>query len=96
MDFPGDITIITLTKEYLKKAIKLVETVFTDEDDSVKREIEASVSEKKFQKYITKVDRHTRSLEYFISVNDKKKVMGIIGIYTLIENYQDTLWIGWY
>ena len=96
MEFPEGITIIPLNKEYLKKAIKLVESVFTDEEDSVRREIEASVYEKKFQQYITKVDRHTKSLEYFIAVDAKGRLIGIIGMYTLIENYKDTLWIGWY
>ena len=96
MDSDVDIEILILTKKYLNEAVKLVESIFTDEEESVKREIEASVDGKKFQKYVTKVDRHIRSLEYFITVNIKGKVVGVIGIYTLIENYEDTLWIGWY
>lgn len=96
MDFDKDMEILILTKKYLSKGIKLVESIFTDEEESVKKEMEASVDEKKFQKYVTKIDRHIRSLEYFIAVNTKGKCVGIIGMYTLIESYEDTLWIGWY
>lgn len=96
MDFEGDVEILSITKEYLNKGVKLVESIFTDEDESAKRELEASIDEKKFQKYVTKIDRHIRSLEYFVAVNTNEKVVGLIGMYTLIENYEDTIWIGWY
>jgi len=96
MDFDGDIEILILTKKYLNKGVKLVESIFKYEDESSKREIEASVDEKKFQKYVTEIDRHIRSLEYFVAVNTKGKCVGIIGMYTLVENYEDTLWLGWY
>ncbi|EHI98421.1 GCN5-related N-acetyltransferase [Clostridium sp. DL-VIII] len=96
MDSDEDIEILVLTKKYLNKSIKLVETVFTDEEESMRKEIEASIDEKKFQKYVTKIDRHVMSIEYFTAINSKKKVIGFIGMYTLIENYENTIWLGWY
>lgn len=96
MESQGEIKIQLLTKEYLKTAVKLIETTFTDEEESGRKEVEASIDPKKFQKYVMKIDRHVRSLEYFIAIDSRGKGVGIIGVYTLIENYEDTIWIGWY
>ncbi len=90
------INIISLTKKDLKKAIRLVESVFKDEDESAKRELEASVYPRKFEKYVKKRERDIKTLEYFVAVNARGRLVGIIGAYTLGVDYADTLWIGWF
>ena len=96
MDKAKSINIIKLTIEYLKSAIKLVNTVFDEEDEYPKAEIKASINEQWFNEYKSKYDNELISLEYYIVTNEKQKVIGIIGLYELEGDYQDTMWIGWF
>ena len=96
MDKANSINIIKLTKEYLKSAINLVNAVFDEEDEYPKAEIKASINEQWFNEYKSKYDNNLISTEYFIVTNEKQKVKGIIGIYELEGDYQDTMWIGWF
>lgn len=90
------IEIIPLTKKYLNDGITLVKSIFKDEGKSLRRELEASVDERKFSKYIKKYDRDMKSLEYFIALDKNEKVLGIIGLYSISKDFQDTYWLGWY
>lgn len=96
MDKANSINIIKLTKEYLKSAINLVNAVFDEEDEYPKAEIKASINEQWFNEYKSKYDNNLISTEYFIVTNEKQKVKGIIGIYELEDDYEDTMWIGWF
>lgn len=95
----GFIDIIPLTVKHLNQGITLVKSTFKDEGKSLKRELEASVDEKKFAKYVKKYDRNTKSLEYFIAIDkgcENQKVLGIIGLYSINDDFKDTYWLGWY
>lgn len=92
----SSINIIKLTKLHLKSAIKLVNSVFSEEDEYPEIEIKASVYEKWFNCYVSKYDDEIISLKYFVVVNDKEKVIGIIGIYETKYDCKDTTWIGWF
>lgn len=96
MNLNKGINIIPLTKKYLNEGITLVKSTFEDEGRSLRKELEASVDEKKFSKYIKKYDREMKSIEYFIAVDKTEKVLGIIGLYSISKDFQDTYWLGWY
>lgn len=88
--------VVPLTKEFLEESIDLVESIFDDEGTSLRKELEASVDEKEFVKYVKRYDRNMKSLEYFIAIDKRYSVLGIIGLYSLKKDYKDTYWIGWY
>lgn len=92
----NSVKIINLNESYVKRAIKLVMNTFEDEGESIKKELWASVNEEKLIKYIKKYDRHMRTLEYFIAIDSEKNLLGIIGLYSLNESYENTYWLGWY
>ncbi|MHC1682302.1 MAG: GNAT family N-acetyltransferase [Clostridiaceae bacterium] len=96
MNLPKDVIIVPLTKTYLEQSINLVESTFDEEDMSLSKELEASVDEKKFAKYVKRYDKNMRTLEYFIAKDNNQRVIGIIGLYSLKKDYKDTYWIGWY
>lgn len=91
-----DLTLISLNNKYLNSAIKLVESVFKHEDEIIRTELEASINNKSLVSYSNHCDSDVKSLKYFIVINNKEKVLGIIGLYTLFEDFEDTDWIGWY
>ena len=92
----NSITIIPLNKIYLKKAIKLVKSIFKYEKESVSLELKASVDNDEFNKYLLYEDNNIRTIEYFIAINNKGKLLGVVGLYSLNSDYLDTYWIGWY
>ncbi|MGL4772771.1 MAG: GNAT family N-acetyltransferase [Clostridium sp.] len=96
MQISETIEIVPLSKEYLKQASKLVRHVFDDEDEPPTIELEASIDPKKFSIYVEEYDEDLISLEYFIAVENKKKVIGTIGLYSIYCNFENALWIGWY
>ena len=93
MKSTDNLTLTSLTNKYLNSAVKLVESVFKHEDEIIRTELEASINNKSLVSYNNHCDSDVKSLKYSIVVNNKEKVLGIIGIYTLFE---DTDWIGWY
>lgn len=96
MKSTDNLTLTSLTNKYLNGAVKLVESVFKHEDEIIRTELEASINNKSLVSYNNHCDSDVKSLKYFIVVNNKEKVLGIIGIYTLFEDFEDTDWIGWY
>ena len=88
----NSITIIPLNKIYLKKAIKLVKSIFKYEKESVSLELKASVDNDEFNKYLLYEDNNIRTIEYFIAINNKGKLLGVVGLYSLNSDYLDTYW----
>lgn len=91
-----NVKIIPLTDRYLNQAIKLVYSIFPDEDEPISLELSASVHKNSFQEYINDYDDDIKSLKYFIAIDAHDIVIGIIGLYTTKKDYQDTYWVGWY
>ena len=86
-----DIKIIPLNEFYLKQTIKLVKSIFKYEKESVSLELKASVDNDEFNKYLLYEDNNIRTLEYFIAINNKGKILGVVGLYSLNSDYLD-LW----
>ena len=91
-----DIKIIPLNEFYLKQTIKLVKSIFKYEKESVSLELKASVDNDEFNKYLLYEDNNIRTLEYFIAINNKGKILGVVGLYSLNDDYIDTYWLGWF
>ncbi len=91
-----DVRIIPLEYKYLEQSFKVVNANFEGEDESIRKELEASVDEKKFNKYVNEYDNDMISLEYFIAIDESERVLGTIGLYSLRKDYEDTYWLGWY
>ena len=89
------VKIIPLTKELLKKTIRVVDSVFYYEDELPNIAFKASIDAVVFKKYI-KENKNIKQLEYFIAVNNKDEVLGTTGLYTEYSDDRDTCWLGWY
>ncbi|WP_028559943.1 GNAT family N-acetyltransferase [Paenibacillus pinihumi] len=89
--------IMELNRQYASKASRLVNAVFSDEEEEVfpARELEASLDPGMLRKYQAVVDASIRSFQYYIAVNGED-VLGIIGLYEMEEDYQQNDWVGWY
>ncbi|MGG5460449.1 GNAT family N-acetyltransferase [Clostridium sp. B9] len=88
--------IIPLSKKYYKKASKLVDSVFFDEDYTPSKELKASLSKKYLKKFQKHHDSDVLSLKYYIAIDNLKSIIGIIGLYTIKNDSKDNIWLGWY
>lgn len=88
--------IIPLSKKYYKKASKLVNSVFLDEDYSPSKELKASLSKKNLKKFQKHYYNELLNLKYYIAVDAYNSVLGVIGLYTLKNDSKDNIWLGWY
>ena len=91
------IEIKPLSKETLNSASKLTLSVFhskkTDEDYPPKW-FKASLNSKTNKKTYNDLD--VKDLKYYVALDDKDKVLGIIGYYTLEYDEKEAYWLGWY
>ncbi len=90
------VTIIPLTDRYLNQAINLVYSIFPDEDEPISIELFASIHKIRLKEFVNHLDTEIKSLKYFIATDNHDRVIGIIGLYTTNEDYEDTYWVGWY
>ena len=88
------IRIKNLEKKYLNQACDLLRKVFP-EDDIAPESFNASLNKKKFEDFIKKSPL-TRSLQFYVALNEKDQVIGTAGLYSLKEDYKDSYWLGWY
>lgn len=90
------IKIISLEDKYLEESFKVVQANFEDEGKNIRRELEASIDEKKFQNYVKTYDKNMVSIEYFIAIDEGEQVLGTVGLYSIKKDFEDTYWVGWY
>ena len=86
-----------LSKDNIEKAIHLLHSIFT-EDVSVGEPpsdaLRASLEPQKYQTFLKKWG--IKTIEYFIVLDKYKSVVGTTGLYTLNQDAQNTVWLGWY
>ena len=89
------IIIEPLSKKTLAKACKLTLRVFhsdINDDDYPPKWLKASLDYQKNKKF----DLDVKDLVYWAALDDKDKVVGIVGIYTLKYDEKEAYWLGWY
>lgn len=91
-----NVQIVPLSKTHLKQTIALAVSVFGSDEADPAQELQASIDSLAYQKYIAFYPE-TLSMHYYIALTVNQEVAGLIGLYTLQEDYQErTVWLGWY
>ena len=79
----------------LAEAEKLRDVVFPEIDEDEKKLLRASLSMQKYKKILKTND--IKSLYYFVVREDiSKKIIGLTGIYTELEDDETDGWLGWF
>lgn len=89
------IKIKKLTERYLEDAKVLTNSVFRFEKIPPGVSLEASLDKQKLKIMNLGEKNKILTLEYFIAVDGKEKMLGISGIYSL-DKEKNTYWLGWY
>ncbi len=91
------IKIIALKNKYLGQASNLVDSVFSNEDiiSSPSEALEASLKKEKLDIFIKK-NPEIDTLEYFLAVDKKERLIGVTGLYSLKSDKEDSCYLGWY
>lgn len=92
----GDFKIIPLTHEFLEDSYHVIKDIFEGEGKHIRKELEASIDIRNFEKYIKYYDDKIVSIAYYLAVNKENRVLGTVGLYELINDVEDSCWIGWY
>ncbi|MFF2907305.1 GNAT family N-acetyltransferase [Paenibacillus sp. NPDC057934] len=97
MEKINETIIVDLNDHYLAQAKKLVDLVFSseEEEENPSQELEASLSQELLYQYRDEVDNQLRSFRYYVAV-DGDQVKGIIGLYELEHDYEMNDWVGWF
>lgn len=91
------IRIESLSEENLDNASKLTISVFHNkksDEDYPPRWFKASLHPEKNKKDYDEMD--VKDLKYWVAVDNKENVLGIIGYYTLKYDEKEANWVGWY
>ena len=90
------ITIVPLSKNYLLQAIRLVNRLFPDESGSPGQDLAGSIDGAALIAYRA-ANPEVLTLNYYLALNHNQQLVGIVGLYSLAEDYwENTLWLGWY
>lgn len=92
----ADFKIIPLTFDFLEESYHVLKEIFEGEGKDIRKELEASIDTRKFEKYVKYYDDKMVSIIYFMAINNEDRVVGTIGLYELINDVEDSCWIGWY
>lgn len=89
--------IVPLTEERLKEAIGLANKVFPPEkeEEPAKEELTASLFPGELQNFFSRT-KIQPGLKYWVAVNSKGKVAGVVGLYNYESDAEDTIWLGWF
>jgi ribosomal protein S18 acetylase RimI-like enzyme len=90
------IKIKKLTERHLKDAKALANSVFRYEKIPPGVALEASLDKQKLKIMNLGEKNKISTLEYFIAVDGKEKLLGISGLYSLDKDKENTYWLGWY
>lgn len=91
------ISIEPLSKENIEEAVRLLHSIFTEDvrvGEAPADALWASLEPKKYQAFFKKWD--IKTIEYFVAIDKRKSIIGTTGLYTLNQDPQDTVWLGWY
>jgi GNAT superfamily N-acetyltransferase len=91
------IRIEALSKKTLNGACKLTLDVFHPnviDEDYPPRELKISLDLEKNKKAC--IEFEITYLKYWVALNNRNKVVGIIGLYTLTYDEGEAYWLGWY
>ena len=90
------IKIKKLTERHLKDAKALANSIFRYEKIPPGVALEASLDKQKFKIMNLGEKNKISTLEYFVAVDRKEKLLGISGLYSLDTDKENTYWLGWY
>lgn len=91
------IKIEPLSERTLNEASQMTINVFhsyVNDEDYPPKWFKASLNPDENKKAYSDFD--VKSLKYWVSLNEKNKVTGIIGIYTLKYDEKEAYWLAWY
>lgn len=88
--------IIELNKKNLKEASKLIDGIFYDEDYKPSIDLKLSLKKEGIKKLNEIFKTDIIFQKYWVAVNNKGSVIGIIGLYSEKPDNDIADWLGWY